>query len=353
VLILHSLWTRDFAAWRRLRLPLGLSLFLIIAVPWHWLAARRDGDFLQFYFVHEHLARYLTPIAQRVEPWWFFLAVFVAGSVPWTLSALRVAAGGWRRTAAAGFDARLFLWTWVAFVVVFFSMSDSKLMPYILPIMPALAVLIALLPPAVFRRDCLATAILTVIVGVALGAASLHWPQVLAASDRAAYFLPLAKPAAKIAALLSVSGLFVLVQGARDPTRAGVFLGVGWCLAWTWLGVEAAALGPVYSGVGLAQAIPPAERLAPIYSVATYDQTLEFYLQRSLTLVRFRGELEYGLKQNPAAYIADLPEFERRWSADSRAFAVMEPSMFEKLHSDGLPMRVIGRSADRLLAARQ
>ena len=353
VLILYSLWTRDFAAWRRLRPCSGLPLFLVIAGPWHWLAARRDGDFLQFYFVHEHVARYLTPVAQRVEPWWFFLAVFVAGSVPWTLSALRVVAVGWRRTAATGFEARLFLWIWVVFVVVFFSMSDSKLMPYILPIMPALAVAVALLPPDVFKSDCQVTAVFTLIVGLGLGVASLHWPQVLSSSDRAVYFLPLAKPAAKIAALLSVSGVFVLLQAGRDPTRAGVFLGAGWCLAWAWLGVEAAAVAPVYSGVELAQAIPAASRQAPIYSVATYDQTLEFYLQRSVTLVRFRGELDYGLNKNPSANIADLQEFERRWSADSQAFAVMEPSMFKKLHGDGVPMRVIGQSAGRLLASRQ
>ena len=353
VLILHSLWTRDFTPWRRLRLSSGLPLFLILTVPWHWLAARRDGDFLQFYFVHEHVARYLTPIAQRVEPWWFFLAVFVAGSVPWTLSALRVVAVGWRRTAAAGFDARLFLWIWVVFVVVFFSLSDSKMMPYILPIAPALAVLVALLPPEVFKGDCVAAAIFTLIVGVALGVASLYWPQVLASSGRALYFLPLAKPAAKIAALLSVSAVFVLLQAPRDPTRAGVFLGAGWCLTWAWLGVDAAAVAPVYSGVSLAQAVPAASRQAPIYSIATYDQTLEFYLQRSVTLVRFRGELDYGLNKNPTVNIADLQEFERRWSADSQAFAVMEPSMYEKLHGDGVPLRIVARTAGRLLAARQ
>jgi len=353
VLVIHSLWTRDFSPWRRLHWAIGLPLFLAIAVPWHWLAARRDGDFLQFYFVHEHLARYLTPIAQRVEPWWFFLAVFVGGSAPWTLSALRVVAGGWRRQRAAGFDARLFLWIWVVFVVGFFSMSDSKLMPYILPIMPALAVAVALSPPELFKRDCLITAIFTLIVGLSLGWASLHWPQVLSSSNRAAYFLPLARPAAKIAALLSVSGAFVLVQGARDPTRAGVFLGVGWCLAWVWLGVAAAAVAPVYSGVALADAIPAGERQAPIYCIATYDQTLEFYLQRTVTPVRFRGELEYGLSKHPGAAIADLEEFKRRWLADPQGFAVMEPSMFEKLQSGGLPMRVIGHTADRLLAARQ
>jgi 4-amino-4-deoxy-L-arabinose transferase-like glycosyltransferase len=353
VLILHSLWTRDFSAWRRLQPALGLPLFLLITVPWHWLAARRDGDFLEFYFVHEHVARYLTPIAQRVEPWWFFIAVLVAGSAPWTYSALRVLVTGWRHERATGFDARSFVWVWVLFVLVFFSLSDSKLMPYILPIMPALALLIALSPPQTLRRDCLVTAIFTLLAGVALGAASLHWPQLVASSARADYLLPLSKAAAKIAALFAVTGAFVLVQAGRDATRAGVFLGVGWCLAWMLLDAAAIAVAPIYSGALLAVAIPQDARQAPIYSIATYDQSAEFYLRRAVTLVHFRGELDYGLNKNPGAGVADLQEFASSWSAAPQAFAIMEPSMFELLQDRGVPLKVIGRSADRLVAARR
>lgn len=353
VLIVHSLLTRDFSAWRRLQPALGLPLFLVITVPWHWLAARRDGDFLEFYFVHEHVARYLTPIAQRVEPWWFFIAVLVAGSAPWTYPVLRVVVTGWRRGRAAGFDARFFVWVWVAFVLVFFSLSDSKLMPYILPVMPALALLIAWSPPQILRRDLLVTAIFTLLAGVALGAASLHWPQLVSSSARAEYLLPLSKAAAKIAAVLSVSAAFVLVQGTRDATRAGVFLGVGWCLAWMMLDAAAIAVAPIYSGAVLAAAIPQDARQAPVYSIATYDQSFEFYLQRTVTLVHFRGELDYGLKKNPGAAVADLEQFAPYWTAAPQAFAVMEPSMFELLQGRGVPLTVIGRSADRLVAARR
>ena len=372
VFVAYSLWTRDFSAWRRLQLPLGIVLFLVIAVPWHWLAARRDGDFLEFYFVHEHLARYLTPVAQRVQPWWFFLPVFVAGTAPWSLSALRVVAVGWRRTGGpgtggprepgGGFDAPLFLWIWVVFIVVFFSLSDSKLMPYILPVMPAVAVAAALAPLQVRRREYLVTAILTLIVGAGLCVASSMWPRVLASSDRAAYFLPLGKTAAQVAAVLIVAAVLALVQRGRDETRACVLLGTGWCLAWMWIGVDAACIAPVYSGVELARAIRADEagtdaqgaraHAPPLYSVATYDQTLEFYLERTATLVQYRGELDYGLRKHPGADIADLREFERRWMGDPAGYAIMEFPTFEKLRADGLPMRVIGRSVGELVAAR-
>ena len=354
VLILYSLYARDASPWRRLYAKWGLPLFLAITVPWHWLAARRLEDFLEFFFVHEHVARYLTPIANRQESWWFFGGVFLAGSMPWTLPALRVLGSGWRRRngSPAAFSPKLFLWIWVVFVGVFFSLSDSKLMPYILPLIPALALLIAALPARVLERDFLFTAILTLLAGLALGLASLNWPRAIASSDRSAYFLPLAKPLGQIALLLAVSGAFVLVQRARGATRAGVFLGVGWCLAWLLLIRAAAWVAPVYSGAALAAALPAADRAAPIYSVGTYDQSLTFYLRRTVTLVAYRGELDYGLRKAPAAEIADVAEFLRRWSPPAQAFAVMEKTMFDDLKQRGVPMRPVAATANRVLVAR-
>jgi 4-amino-4-deoxy-L-arabinose transferase-like glycosyltransferase len=355
VLILYSLYTRDFSPWRRLWLRWGLLLFLIITVPWHWLAARRLPDFLDFFFVHEHLARYLTPVADREEPWWFFAGVFLAGSFPWTVSALRALGGGWRRRVSptgGEFQPTVFLWIWVIFIGVFFSCSDSKLMPYILPAMPALALLIAAQPQKVLRLDFSLTAWLTVLAGAGLGLASLNWPRVIASSDRVQYFLPLARPLGQIALLLLASGAFVLVRGARDATRAGAFLGVGWCLAWLLLIRAAACVAPVYSGVGLASALPARMRAAPVYSVGTYDQTLTFYLRRTVTLVAYRGELDYGLGKAPAAEIADVAEFLRRWSPPAQAFAIMEKAMFDDLKNRGVPMRLVAQNANRVLVAR-
>jgi hypothetical protein len=112
-------------------------------------------------------------------------------------------------------------------------------------------------------------------------------------------------------------------------------------------------VAPIYSGVNLAAGIPAAERGAPVYSVATYDQSLTFYLQRPVTVVRYRGELDYGLRRAPDAGIADEEEFLRRWSLQSQAFAVMEKSMFDELKRRRVPMRLVVEDVNRVLAARQ
>jgi 4-amino-4-deoxy-L-arabinose transferase-like glycosyltransferase len=352
VLVIYSLSMRDYSPWRKLHLKWGLPLFLALTVPWHWLAAQRVNDFLQFFFIREHFARFLTPIAERQEPWWFFGWVFLAGTVPWTVPALRVLVSGWR-TARGQFSATLFLWIWVVFICVFFSISDSKLMPYILPAMPALAVLIAALPLPTLKRDLLMTSILTSGAALALGAASFALPRLVPVSPGRPYFLLLAKPAREVALLLLVSGLFVWVQRVRDATRSAAVLGVGWCLAVLLLVRTASLVAPIYSGIGLAAALPPADRLAPLYSVRTYDQSLTFYLQRTVTLVGYRGELDYGLRKSPDQEITDVDGFLTTWNSQSKAYAVMDKRTFDTFKERGVPMRTVGENVGQVMVARQ
>jgi len=356
VLVSYSAWARDFSPWRRLHIAWGLPLFLAITVPWHWLAALRLADFAQFFFVHEHWARYLTPSANREEAWWYFGVVLVLGSAPWTLSVLRVMVLGWQRRRDAPlreFNPALFLWIWAWFVCLFFSLSESKLIPYILPALPALALLIASLPADALRRDVLMTAVLTLIAAAALAMLCVFAPRFVAASDRSDYFLSLAKPLAQVAALLAASGLYVLSQRRREVTRSTVFLGVGWCLSGLLMMRAAAAVAPVYSGIKLAQALPAGAENAPIYSVGTYDQTLPFYWRRSVALVAYRGELDYGLRYDPGAELASVAEFLLRWNSETEAYAVMEKAMYQDLKKRGVPMREVGRDAIRVLVARR
>jgi len=352
VLVLYSLWSRDFSPWRRLHAAAGTALFVAIAVPWYVVAAHRVPGFLEFFVIHEHVARYLTPSAHREEVWWFFVPVLLLGSLPWTLPVLRVLGSGWRRRAP-GFDAPLFLRLWVLFALVFFSVSDSKLIPYILPALPALALLAAGLPEETLERDVARTALMTVGLAIVIGIACLIAPAHIAPSERSAYFLALTKPLAPVAALLAASGLYVLAQRRRGVTRSVVFLSVGWCLAGLLLLQAAAAVAPVYSGVELYRALPKVPAGTPIYSVATYDQTLPFYWRRTLKLVAYRGELDFGLEHDPGAEEPDIDRFIARWSGEPDAYAVMERKTFAMLAARGVPMREIAQDINRVLVSRR
>src|SRR6478672_827560 len=153
VVFLFLLFTRRWSVLRRVPWVGGPVLFLAIALPWHVLAARRNPDFLWFYFVHEHIERYATPEADRQAPFWFFAAILALGLLPWSgvlpaaARLFRLGSGRLRDRLSgrlADQPGLVFLACWAGFVFLFFSASQSKLVPYILPAIPPLAVLIAL-----------------------------------------------------------------------------------------------------------------------------------------------------------------------------------------------------------------
>jgi hypothetical protein len=131
-----------------------------------------------------------------------------------------------------------------------------------------------------------------------------------------------------------------------------VVLGVGWCLAVLLLLRTAALIAPIYSGIDLAAALPAADRGAPLYSVRTYDQSLEFYLQRTVMLVGYRGELDYGLGKAPDREITE-DEFLAKWNSQSQAYAVMDKRTFTTFQERGIPMRTVGQTVGRVMVARQ
>jgi 4-amino-4-deoxy-L-arabinose transferase-like glycosyltransferase len=354
VLVVYSAVTRDLSPWRRLHIPLGLPLFLLIAAPWHVLAQRRLPDFFEFFFVREHFARFMTPVADRQEPFWFFAVVFLLGTLPWTWSALQCVFLDFRRAPARRFDAPTFVRIWVLFILVFFSLSDSKLVPYVLPALPALALLIAAQPLARLLRDVASVAVLMTGLGVVLGAGAAVLPWLLRSAQRAPYFLGLRPGLALAAVILMLVGASVWRRRARDVTLNGALLASGWLGAVLSLLCFAGALAPVYSGATLAAALPAVERAAaPVYSVRTYDQTLPYYWQRAVTLVEYRGELDYGLRHAPRSGIASLADFQVRWLQHGQAYAIMEPETLEYFHAGGLPMRELARDVHRVVVARQ
>ncbi len=136
---------------RPVRLLTGALLFLMTAATWYGpMFARHGREFWQEFFLAHHFQRYLTNKYQHPQPVWFFLAIALLGCLPWSFhlfAAGRDLIARWRVFTDAGNIPdddrwRLFLWLWALLPVIFFSFSGSKLPGYILPVFPALALLI-------------------------------------------------------------------------------------------------------------------------------------------------------------------------------------------------------------------
>jgi len=113
------------------------AAYLLVSAPWFVAIGRAHPEFLSFFFIHEHIDRFLKPTHLRPGPLWYFIPIVVAGFFPWSCLLPAVV-----RSPSRGL-ASCFLWSWVVFPFAFFSISQSKLPGYILPIFPALAILVA------------------------------------------------------------------------------------------------------------------------------------------------------------------------------------------------------------------
>ena len=354
VLVLYTLLQRDFATWRHLHLGKGLALYALLVLPWFLLVERAHRGALDFLVVHEHFQRYLSTVHERYQPWWYFLAILAAGTLPWLPQAARALLTGWRATQPRGrFDAARVLWVGAAFVLVFFSLSDSKLAPYVVPVLPLLALLGAGGgPPAI--ASLRQAALLQAALGVALAAALVLYGRRALGAETAATFVALRPWLVAVSGVLLVGALGAWrLAGHRFGHAARTLSASGFAVALLLIVGGANAISARYSGRGLLAAAGPLAPGAPLYALRCFDWTLPFYAGRLVTPVAWRGELDYGLTAEPARGLDRLDDFRRAWDAAPQAYALMEHDLHVALVAEAVPMRVLSQDFERVLVSRR
>ena len=142
--VVYSLWQRDWDLWKKLHLFKGVLLFLLITAPWFVMVSIANPEFPEFFFIHEHFDRYTSDVHSREGPIYYFIPVLILGVSPWLITSLRslVSPGfKWSPDKPGQFDPDRFMWTFVVVTFCFFSLGQSKLPGYILPILPIIAVI--------------------------------------------------------------------------------------------------------------------------------------------------------------------------------------------------------------------
>jgi 4-amino-4-deoxy-L-arabinose transferase-like glycosyltransferase len=343
-LILYTLSERDTLTWRRLHALAGVALLAVIAAPWFILVSVRNPSFPGFFFLHEHFARFLTTVHQRVGPWWYFGPLLLFGVLPWLVPLVRACRPAWRESAVPAapgsppFKPLKFLLIYALATLVFFSASGSKLAPYILPMFPVLAALTGAGSRdgdlrAFARQAASVVGVLVLVLAVGL----------LIYSARQNAYVPHAAVqwtgAAVVSALAAV--LYTLAAAPASAPRAALVSAVSAILAWQFLVCAYTVIPPARSARDLVAATRPAIGAATaLYSVGQFRQTVPPYLGRTLQLVAYEGELEFGLNEEPARRMG-LDEFVARWSAGGDAVAFFDPGIWDSLRRKGLPGRVV------------
>lgn len=353
----YTVWHRDWGLWRRLHLASGLVLFLLIAAPWFIAVSLREPTFPDFFFVREHFQRFAQAGHNRTGAWWYFLPILALGMLPWLGLLITALRPGARPRGKTGIDSRRFLLVWCFSIFLFFSLSQSKLPFYILPILPPLALLMALeLVTFPSRRlagrfapiALLAMVMLSLLPAVGRFAAGKVPPELLIAYQ----------PWLTVAVLwLLLFSLAATLLAWRNRPQAAVLLmaiaGLGFAeIALT----ESNELAPGMSSYvivdNLRSEVDAFDPRVPFFSIEQYDQTLPFYLKRPVTLVNHADELAMGIDLEPEKAIADERAFSARWRTLDQAYAILPIRELPEFNREGLPYRDVARDWRRVVIAR-
>jgi len=353
VLVFYSLFYRDWKTWLRMELMWGPMLFLAIAAPWFIVVSMRNPEFAKFFFIHEHFQRFATDQAKRPGSWYYFVPVLLGGLLPWTSLLPAVLRKASQREPGA-FQPNGVLLTWCIFIFVFFSASSSKLPGYLLPVFPALALLLGRYLAAAQANVLRAHALILAFFWALLLGGGLVYLQFYAkgsSSTPLAYYQQSAYWVVT-AALLMIGAALLAAHSARLGHKEWSVLqvGMGGLLFCSILMAGYQVFSPLVSAKNAAQVMAPyIQPNTEVFSVESYDQGLPFYLKRTVTLVNYVDEFNLGEEAEPKKWIPTLDAFVTRWNAAPSAVARTSPDSYEKLQKLGLPMAVIYADPRRVL----
>ena len=358
-LFVYCVVQRDFSVLKRMHWLSGLAVFLLITGPWFYLVMQANPEFFDRFFIYEHYTRFTTKDLGRYQPWYYFVPILLAGALPWTVlmfdsmwNTLRARQSGRSsHREDKPFNAARFLLIWAVFIYAFFSVSGSKLPSYLLPMFPALVLLMGKRIAEMRERV-------------------LFW-QIAPVVPLVAVMLVLAVNVGKFADTPNQMELYpnysIWLVAATVIWLAGLLWGM--LLLWRAkkpLAVLVIALSALLAAqIGLsgyntvarersAKHIAEAIRAEvkpdiPFYSVLTYEQTLPFYLKHKFTLVQYQDEMNFGIAQEPERWIPTLAEFAEVWAAQPEALAIMETYAYPQLQQLGVPMKIIFQDTQHIV----
>src|SRR5262245_41515081 len=359
-----------------LYLSSGASLFLLIAAPWHILISQTNPDFLRSYLFDEHVQRYLTKPEGPFEQPWAYIPVLLLGMFPWgvfMLQALRHSLHfPWRKRHQH--KEVIFLVLWAGLVFLFFSASSYKGIPYILPMFPPLAILIARYLAAAWEPPRLPgiqsgsfslLVLLSVLVIAGLAGPqhyldrSSDWPNVevprweaTVASSRSDYgdlsaLTPYISAQSAILVLGGVSALILGFGNRRAFRWAFLSLTLSWALFLVVLNSSLPLLDQRRSVKALAVVLKSQLHSADeVASYHAYYQDLPVYLQRPVAVVGWKGNLQFGVEVNERSggWMTDDATFWQRWNSPATVYMLTEQATYDKLRSDSsFKVRVVAR----------
>lgn len=316
----------QWAVLKRCHLRLGLILFLIVTLPWHLLMQRANPDFFNFYIINQQFLRFFTMSAGRYQPAWFFFAVLGLGLFPWIIffpqSCISACPFHWKDRKR--YATEIFLLLWSVIIFTFFSLSKSKLIPYILPTFPPIALLIGRYFSSlkqVSRASRLSLIFISFLFSIAL-VYSYHVgalpPTIF--SNLVILVLILCIGSVSVFSLTQQKSIiFVLLVGFAASFNLG--------LLYAAPKVMTDSIKPL-----ILASQPWIRPDTTVVVYGHYYQDVPFYLKQPVKIVNWENELSFGMQHDPKHQIAlSEMEFWKAWDAGKPMVVFMSQDQFQRL----------------------
>ena len=329
---------RDWRALLSMAWVPGLVIFAVIVVPWHWAVSSKNPDFFHFYIVVQHFSRLVSQ--EHAKPFWFFIAIFPFGMLLWTAFFFPAVTKSFRKAFQAikspipengkQGESILFLVIWVIAVIGLFSVSSCKLVPYILPAYPAMALLIAnfVQSPDLMKRSVLWGAI--VLSGLLLVCAGVLVPLV---TQQDALSMVELLPAIRVGQVGLISGSAILLVSLFKRRMIPFAAGLAMVLLFPAMIMVVPSVAKYRKVGGFIKAMPnPLPEEIRIAEWRNYDQALSFYSGRRTILVDETNELAYGSSQGDHSdYFLKGEESLKRLAGDVPLLVNIRPEHWPKV----------------------
>lgn len=370
IIFFYLLITGDWHILKRMRLLTGIVLFLAVTTPWFLAVSLKNPEFARFFFIHEHFERFTSTVHGRSQPFWFFVPVLAGTMLPWSFFIPGALTLAWRDRRHEGGQAALFLLIWALFIFLFFSASGSKLIPYMLPVFPPLALLIANRFNTILDgrgREIKLAVILLGFTVTLLGIAAISYSYLPQATAFMATLMPsltaplkqFVKYAPTLPAAAGVTiGFLFLLQGVllfafagRRPT--GIIAVLCLCSFLIAILTPHLIMGSIASGESPRELALKARAIAgPDTRIVTSGpmQAVSWYTGRRVLVTGKPDELEFGSRQgDQSAWFPDGEALLKLWGGDKHLLLILKKHEFEKLAPQMDPPAKVVQESGRLM----
>ena len=128
---------------KNMQIGWGILIFLSIAGPWYGLIILQNRDYAGYFFIQQNLAYFFSGESRHPEPFYYYIPILVGGFFPWFLFLPTAIYRTLKKGVSNVNDGTLLLLIWFGATFIFFSIASSKLSTYILPLFPAVSLLVA------------------------------------------------------------------------------------------------------------------------------------------------------------------------------------------------------------------